>query len=465
MHSRARRMRAAVGVWLIGLTLAGAVQAQGEPPPGRGSGPANLLQVVNDTLLSNSQIASARAEYAAARQFLPEARARLYPQLSLFGGVDWVRDSVEGDYFGLVDFDRSDTYLRNAYGATLRQSVYSGPLHALHDQAEQRVARARAEAERKQEAVVLAVCDAYFALLAMQDRRRIAAAKLQTLRQQLSQVEGRTLAGLALDADLKTVRAGVELAHAESLAAETQVEAALALLESLGGRRYEQVLPLNPGATLKRPLPDDESVWLERARAQNAQVQVRALEVEVARLEAERLRRSRWPQLDLVGSVYQIDNGGGITGERQESDQRIGLAATLPLYSGGRISAEIERGAQQLRRAEADLASARTQAAREAKLAWLNLGAGSRRIQALQQALLAARAAEQANRAGFEVGTRTSAELFDSVEQLAEAETNLSGVRYRFIVDSLHLRNAAGMLLDADLAQVNRLLRAEPARP
>ena len=118
---------------------------------------------------------------------------------------------------------------------------------------------------------------------------------------------------------------------------------------------------------------------------------------------------------------------------------------------------------QQVKRAEADLASARAQAEREAKVAWLNLSAGTQRLLALQKAVSAARAAEEANRAGFEVGTRTNAEVLDAIEQLAEAETNLSGARYKFIIDSLHLKSAAGALLNADLAQVNRLLRAEPA--
>lgn len=459
-----RQSTAVAAAWLLLLAMvASPLQARGEEVATAVAGPVNLLQVINDALLASPQLQSARAEYATAKQLLPETRARLYPQLSLFGTADWVRDSVEGDYYGLVSFERSDTYPRYVYGATLRQSVFSGPLLAALDQSEQRVARAKAEAERKQESLLLNVADAYFALLAVKDRERIAGIKLRTLRQQAEQVSGRAAAGLALDAELKTAQAGAELASAEQLTAQTQVEAAFAVLESFTGKAYRELLPLAANASLKRPQPDEAAVWTERAARQNLDVTVRALELEVAKLEAERLRRGRWPQLDLVGSVYEIDNGGGISGERDEGDQRIGLAATLPLFTGGRLSAEIERGVQQVKRAEADLAAARAQAEREAKVAWLNLSAGTQRIQALQKAVSAARAAEEANRAGFEVGTRTNAEVLDAIEQLAEAETNLSGARYKFIIDSLHLKSAAGALLNADLAQINRLLRAESA--
>ncbi|MDP3858010.1 MAG: TolC family outer membrane protein [Stagnimonas sp.] len=461
MRSGLRRGARAGWCW-CGLLLAASALAA-EPAGTAATGPANLLQAINDALLSSPLLQSAQAEFDAAKQFEPEAKARLYPQLSLFGSADWVRDGVEGDYYGIVSIDRSDTYERFIYGATLRQSVYNGQLWSNLDQAGQRLARARAEAERKREGVMLGVCDAYFAVLAAGDRRRIAGAKLESFRQQARQVEGRSIAGLALDAELKSAQAGVDLAQAALLEAESQVEAAHALLETYTGRRYVLLLPLPAKVTLASPKPADQDSWVQRAREGNLSVAVREREVDIAKLELQRLRRSRWPQLDLVGSAYEIDNGGGISGERDESDQRIGLAATLPLYSGGRVSAEIERGLQQQKRAEAEVELARRQAEREAKLAWLNTSSGARRIQALQKAVAAAIAAEDANRAGYEVGTRTNAEVLDAVEQRYEAETNLSGARYKLLVDSLHLKSAAGALLNADLAQVNRLLRAEPA--
>lgn len=459
MRSGLRRALSAVcvgcGLW-VGVA---AVAAPSELAPGA---PANLLQAINDALLSSPLLQSAQAELNAAQQFKPEAQARLYPQLSVFGNADWVRDSVEGDYFGIVNIDRSDSYERFIYGATLRQSVYNGQLWSNLDQAGQRLARARAEAERMREAVMLGVCDAYFNVLAAGDRRRIAGAKLESFRQQARQVEGRSIAGLALDAELKSAQAGVDLAQAALVDAESQVEAAHALLETYTGRRYPQLLPLPAKVTLAAPQPADQHSWVQRARENNLTVAVREREVEIARLELQRVRRSRWPQVDLVGSAYEIDNGGGITGERDESDQRIGLAATVPIYSGGRVSAEIERSLQQQKRAEAEVELARRQAEREAKLGWLNTSSGARRIQALQKAVTAAIAAEDANRAGYEVGTRTNAEVLDAVEQRYEAETNLSGARYKLLVDSLHLKSAAGALLNSDLAQVNRLLRAEP---
>lgn len=460
MRSGLRRAMRAGGA-LCGLLLAMAAGAA--PSAESNSGSANLLQAINDALLSSPLLQSAQAELDAAKQLQPEAKARLYPQLSLFGSADWVRDSVEGDYYGIVSIDRSDTYERFIYGATLRQSVYNGQLLSNLDQAGLRLERARAESSRKREAVMLGVCDAYFNVLAAGDRRRIAGAKLESFRQQARQVEGRSFAGLALDAELKSAQAGVDLAQAALVDAESQVEAAHALLETYTGRRYSQLLPLPAKVTLTPPQPADQASWVQRAREGNLTVAVREREVEIAKQELKRVQRSRWPQLDLVGSAYEIDNGGGVSGERDESDQRIGLAATVPLYTGGRISAEIERNVQQQKRAEAEVELARRQAEREAKQAWLSTSSGVRRIQALQKAVAAAVAAEEANRAGYEVGTRTNAEVLDAVEQRYEAETNLSGARYKLLVDSLHLKSAAGALLNSDLAQVNRLLRADPA--
>lgn len=456
-----RRMRWATRLAVAGLVFATVAAAQ--PPeqlPAEASGPANLLKAVSDAILSSPQLRARLAELRASQQLIPEARARLYPQLSLFSAADWVHDSVEGDYYGISNIDRSDTYPRYSYGATLRLALYNAPLLLGTDKAEQRLARAKADVERSQDELILKVCDAYFALLAAQDQQQIANARLDALRQQLSQVEGRTASGLALDAELRSAEAGFALAQADQIAARLAVESGYTVLATLTGQQYPALLPLPAEVTLLTPLPDDEGVWLERARSRNPEVLVHQFDLEVAQIEHRQARRSRWPQLDLVGSIYQIDSHGGISGARDESDRRVGVAATLPLFTGGRIAAEIERTYAQQTRAEAELANARGQALREVKLAFLKARVGASRILALKRAVAAARASEAANRAGYEVGTRTNADVLTAVEQRYTAETNFSAARYRFLTDSLHLKGAAGTLLNADLAEVNRLLRA-----
>jgi outer membrane protein len=87
------------------------------------------------------------------------------------------------------------------------------------------------------------------------------------------------------------------------------------------------------------------------------------------------------------------------------------------------------------------------------------------RVKALRQALKSAETALKATEAGFEVGTRTTVDVLDGRRQLFLAQTNYARSRYDYIVNVLLLKEAAGTLHEADLAEVNGWLSDKPPQP
>jgi len=53
------------------------------------------------------------------------------------------------------------------------------------------------------------------------------------------------------------------------------------------------------------------------------------------------------------------------------------------------------------------------------------------------------------------VGTRTTVEVLSSRRTLFEAETNYARARYDYILNIIKLKQAAGILTESDIAQVN----------
>ena len=76
-------------------------------------------------------------------------------------------------------------------------------------------------------------------------------------------------------------------------------------------------------------------------------------------------------------------------------------------------------------------------------------------MQALEQAVRSSLTAAEAIEAGFQVGTRTSVDVLDAQRDLFRARRDLSEARYRYVLDVLRLKRAAGVLSEEDLQIVS----------
>lgn len=439
---------------LAGLLLAVGLPVAAQPPAA-----ADLLTICNDALLSNPAYGAARAQYMAALEAVPLARGKLLPQLGARAQYDWTRDHIEGTFYGIVDIDDSDTYTRVLYGAQLTQAVYRPDLFLGLSKAELQEKQAVLGLDAAQDALLIGVVEAYFGVLAAQEAQTFAGAQKTSLSEQLEYIRSRTDAGLATEADLKAAQAAFELAVADATAADNALVAARITLDSLTGKSYGALAKLPTEIALSPPQPLDEKVWIERARTQNPAVLAARAGTEIAALDRRIAQRARLPKLDIVGTAYALDNGGGITGERDEEDMRIGAQLNLPLYTGGQISAAVRGAASLEDKAKAESEAMTARAVREARIAFLSTSAGLQRVLALKRAVEASIEAEAAARAGYDAGTRTNADVLDAIEKRFQAEANFAAARYRFLITSLQLKQLSGNLLTADLAQINRLLR------
>lgn len=454
---------------LVGACLSAAVGAQ-EPAP------VDLLSICNDALQFNPAYESARASYFAAKELVPQARGKLLPQLGLLGEYDLRHDDQDGAYHGTFEIanqqfdtrfivDGSDTYTRTLYGAQLTQAVYRPQLFLGLDAARLREQQAQLLLAAAQDGLLIEVADKYFAVLAARDALEFARAETTALREQLDHVSSRAEAGLATVADAKAAQAAYEIASADEGDANNTLQAALMALEALTGKSYDTLKVLPPELTLKAPEPLDEGVWVARAQRDNPAILGQQAEIEIVRIERRSVQRSRYPQLDLVGTAYGIDNTGGVSGSIDQQDETIGLRLTMPLYTGGQISATVRQKEELAKKAEADAAATQANTVRNTRIAFLNASTGLTRIAALRRAVEAAKDAEDAARAGYDAGTRDNTDVLAAVEKRYGAERDYASARYRFLVNSLRLKQLSGNLLVADLAQINRLLQPPQAVP
>ena len=95
---------------------------------------------------------------------------------------------------------------------------------------------------------------------------------------------------------------------------------------------------------------------------------------------------------------------------------------------------------------------------RQTRAAYFGIDGAIHRAAAFGQSVAAQELALQARRDGYESGLFSSVEVLDGVRQLFVARRDYARARYDYLVNSLLLRQAAGVLAESDLAQLNQWL-------
>ena len=81
------------------------------------------------------------------------------------------------------------------------------------------------------------------------------------------------------------------------------------------------------------------------------------------------------------------------------------------------------------------------------------------RVQARKQAVLSNQSALDATQSGYEVGTRNLVEVLLAQRNLYQARRNYSDALFDYVIDTVKLREVAGMLTPADVQEVDKWLQ------
>jgi len=131
----------------------------------------------------------------------------------------------------------------------------------------------------------------------------------------------------------------------------------------------------------------------------------------------------------------------------------------VPLFTGGRISAERQQAEANYRSAQSTTLLQRRLTSQETRDAYLGVVFGISQVKALEQSLASSATALEATEAGFDVGTRTSIDVLISLRETFRAQRNYAGSRYNYLINILKLKQATGLLNLDDLEAINSWLR------
>ena len=302
------------------------------------------------------------------------------------------------------------------------------------------------------------VADRYFGVLRTLDELSFAKATLEAFSQQLEQSRQRFEVGLIAITDVEEAKAGYDRANADVIGAVVAVDNSREALREVTGDYHNDLALLGPNLPLVTPEPADIDKWTSTALEQNLSITSARLAIQLAGQEIKRVRSQHLPTLDLIGSHQRQSTGGGINGASRLHTSVIGVALDIPIYQGGLVLSQTRESRHLHRQTLNEFERQRRRAQRTTRDAFLGVQAGISRVAALAQAVQSAQSAKDAIEAGFEVGTRTSVDVLNSDRDLFRARRDHSIARYEYVLNILTLKEAAGILSEDDLSQIDAWL-------
>lgn len=422
---------------------------------------ADLLQVYRDALGFDAQFAAARAALDAGRERLPQGRAGLLPTLSAAASTTWNE----------LDFARrqaeaapvSANYNTNGWTVTLSQPVFRWQNIVAYDQARLQVVAAEAQFAQARQDIAVRVAQAYFDVLLAQDSLSLARAQKTAIAEQLEAARRNFEVGTATIVDTHEAQSRHDLATAQELAAQNELEIKRQMLRQVVGTVPERLSPLRADVQLRRPQPEDMAQWVEAAEQNSPLVAAQQAALEIAAKEIGRQRGGHYPTLDVVATRGRSSATGSlvlgtVAPGSDTHTTTVGLQLSVPLFAGGAVMSK-EREAVALReKAQADLEHARRGAALGARQAFLGVTSGMAQVKAYEQALVSSQAALDSNKLGYEVGVRINIDVLNAQQQVFSTRRDLARARYDTLIAQLRLKSAAGSLGEDDLQAINALL-------
>ena len=413
----------------------------------------DLVSIYQLALEADPEYQAAIATHAAALEILPQSRAALLPDIGLRGNAS--RDRYDPRSGGDTAYATNQTY-----SVGLRQALYQRERFIALQQADSRIAQADSELKAAWQDLHLRVARRYFLLLAAQDNLEFVRADKDAIARTLDQAEQRFEVGLAAITDSLEARARFDTAVSDEINAEQLLADAREALTELTGEMTGVPEILQPDVPLLAPEPADQEQWVAAAIEQNPLVLAARAATETAKQEIEIQRSGHYPSLDLTADISYLDNRFGGVSDVERNDSGIGLEFNLPLYQGGLTSSQTRQSRSEYNAAMENQVLQYRATERQTRNDYRGVISGISRVKALTRAVESNEKAVEAATTGFEVGTRTVVDVLDAQRELLRARRDYARSRYDYLLDTLRLKQAAGMLAGEDLVQINEWLVA-----
>lgn len=421
-----------------------------------------LLDIYELALVNDAQLKADQAARDAGLEYRYLSRANLLPQINATANYR----KTESDTRDRLtpgparNSDRTQT----GWAISLDQPLFNMSSWYSYQQGIKLSEQAEAQFGADQQSLIVRVADAYFNVLRAIDTLEANIAEENALSHQLEQTRQRFEVGLTAITEVHEAQAAYDSASAATLEARGNLGIAYEALEVLTGQPHDQVAPLSSHFPVVAPVPADRHQWVEFSLQNNYNLKASRLNADAAGETAKGARAGHLPTIsaslsynDNIEDGYQV----GSPFDNRTDGTSVGINLNLPLYSGGGTSSRSRQAYARFTEAQELYNNTQRNVIQSARALHLSVETGVAQVNARKQAIVSSQSALEATRSGYEVGTRNLVEVLQAERQLYQARRNYATALYDYIINTIRLREVAGMLTPGDVQEIDRWLDAQ----
>jgi outer membrane protein TolC/ABC-type transporter Mla MlaB component len=374
------------------------------------------------------------------------AQADLLPQVSARISDEAQKVNLRAQFGGKTPFPgfpkTLGPYQLFSAGPSVSAPIFDLTLWQRYQAARHTLDASKASSLSTREQVILLVVSQYIGTL-----RAVANVQASQSRVDLAQAlydQAADLQKEGVGTGIDTLRANVELQNEKQrlLEAENDRETLLFGLSRLLNLDPRQKVELADSlGFFDTPQPEVEAS-MEAALADRQEWKALASQIKAAQDQKKAAQDSRLPTVQFDGTFAYVGTSGNTTLPTYTYEGSI----NLPLFTGGRIRAEVVRADLEIKKLEEQRADLRNQIALDVKTALLNLQSARSEVQVANLGVQLSKDEVDQARDRFKAGVANNIEVIQAQDSLSRANDNQIAALYRFNQARADLARSIGQM-------------------
>lgn len=391
---------------------------------------------------NNSQLNSARAGVRVVDEGVAIAKSGFRPTISGTGSIDTAKRGAIRQTTG-------------SFAVRIQQPLFDGFQTVNNTRRAEALVRAQREFLRNTEQNILFnAAAAYIAVIRDRQIAALTERNLAFLNEQVRAARSRFEVGEGTRTDVAQADASQAQAQAQAIAARANILSSEAT--------YLQIIGERPGSLKSAPavrqaLPSN----LEQAQAialtEHPAIRSGLQSVDAALFAVKSAEGAMLPQVSAnagVSSSFTDTNGisSGLPGVSTGSDfersdvASVGATLTIPIYQGGRVSAQVRQGKESVGQARIEVDVSRDQVRQALTAAWTGFKSAGEQVSALREVISANQLALNGVIEERNVGQRTTLDVLEAQATVLNAQIQLASAEAEVVVTSYGILQASGRL-------------------
>ena len=438
----------------------------------------DLVTILQLALDNDPSLKQAQASYRANRENVIQSRSSMLPSLGVGAGTSRLTSGfTDSQYINMTNPLTGETVRTKVrddhsfrpginnhnWGVSLTQSVFNLPNWYSFQSAEATDRAAAVNLAAQEQDLIMRVASAYFDVLRAQDLLETNIQEEEAAQRSLEQTQQREAVGLVAITDVYDSQAAYDLARNTTILQQDFLRSRYEALEAITGQGHPDIDELLDNFPIVE-VEGNLNQWETQADNNSLAIAAAEFNLDASRQTLRARKSDGLPTLDLQGFYGHIvtapivSQGVQIGGGASDRTQ-LALNLNIPLYTGGTLSSRKRAAEYNVVAAQESLELTKRELTQNIRNAYRSVNTDVLVVAQRQQSITSAQSALDATELGAEVGTRNIVEVLLARENLFRALRMYADARYTYVIDTLVLKQIAGILTPQDIIELNEWLQ------